>query len=394
MSRIVVGVVALVGLLAVVAFAFGPALIEGSQNKVLQEPPYFVPADAQRLHETLFVTDLHSDTLLWHRDLLAKGSRGHVDIPRLQEGGVDLQVFSVVTKVPSGQNYDHNPGDSDLLGTLMILQRWPRSTWSGLLQRALYQAERLYAAAARSYDSLSVIRSVRDLDDFLARRRLFPGITAGLLAIEGMHAIEGDAANIDVLHEAGFRMMGVTHFFDNELGGSVHGTQKGGLTDLGRRSVERMQELGIVIDLAHASPQVIEEVLGLTRNPVIVSHSGLKGACDHVRNISDDHARRVAATGGVIGIGYWDAAVCDVSASGIVRSIRYAADLVGADHVALGSDFDGSTTTPFDTSGVPLLTAGLLEAGFSEADIRGIMGENVLRVLRTVLPAGAAEGAG
>jgi microsomal dipeptidase-like Zn-dependent dipeptidase len=393
MSRILVGGVALVAVLAAVVFSFGPGLIEGSQNRVLRPSPYIVRPEVQQLHDSLFVADLHSDSLLWHRDLLAKGSRAHVDVPRLQEGGVALQVFSVVTKVPASQNYDSNPGDSDLIGILTVLQRWPRPTWSGLLARALYQAERLRDAASRSYESVSVIRSAADLDDFLARRRQIPRLTAALLAIEGMHAIEGQLANIDVLYDAGFRMMGLTHFFDNDLAGSVHGVEKGGLSELGRGAVRRMEELGILIDLAHASPRAIDEVLDTVSRPVVISHTGVKGACDHVRNVSDAHVRRVAANGGVIGVGYWDAAVCDVSAAGIVRSMRYIADLVGVDHIALGSDFDGATTTPFDTSGVPLITAELVDAGFSEGDIGKIMGANVLRVLRSALPPGAPAAA-
>jgi microsomal dipeptidase-like Zn-dependent dipeptidase len=303
----------------------------------------------------------------------------------MQEGGVALQVFSVVTKVPNGQSYDGNRADSDSITALAILQRWPRATWGSLLQRALYQAAKLEDAAARSYESFGIIRSRSDLDDFVRYRRDTPHLMAGLLAIEGLHALEGDLGNVDVLYDAGFRMMAPAHFFDNELGGSAHGVSKGGLTDFGRQVVRRMQEKHIIVDLAHASPRLIDDVLDLATSPVVVSHTGMKGTCDNIRNLSDAHARRVAATGGVIGIGYWDAAICDTGVGGIVRAIRYAADLVGADHVGLGSDFDGTTTMPFDTTGVPLITQGLLDAGFSEADIRKIMGDNVVRVLHATL---------
>jgi microsomal dipeptidase-like Zn-dependent dipeptidase len=131
---------------------------------------------------------------------------------------------------------------------------------------------------------------------------------------------------------------------------------------------------------------MIDDVLDMATRPVVVSHTGVKGTCDTIRNLSDEHVRRIAAGGGLIGIGYWDAAVCDVSVDGIVRAMRHTVDLVGAAHVALGSDFDGATTTPFDTSGVPLITAGLLKAGFSEDDIAKVMGGNVLRLLRNELP--------
>jgi len=148
-----------------------------------------------------------------------------------------------------------------------------------------------------------------------------------------------------------------------------------------------MEDRNIIVDLAHASPKLIDDVLAMASRPVVVSHTGVKGTCDNVRNLSDDHIRRIAAGGGVIGIGYWDAAVCDVSVNGIVTAMQHVNDLVGAEHIALGSDFDGGTETPFDTSGLAQITAGLLAAGFSDADIRNIMGGNVLRLLRTRLPA-------
>jgi microsomal dipeptidase-like Zn-dependent dipeptidase len=142
----------------------------------------------------------------------------------------------------------------------------------------------------------------------------------------------------------------------------------------------------MIVDLAHASPQVIDDVLAIATRPVIVSHTGVKGTCANIRNLSDDHLRGIAATGGIVGIGYWDAATCGVDVTAIARAIQYAARVAGVGHVALGSDFDGATTTPFDTTGVELITQTLLESGFSEADVRAVMGENVVRVLRSTLP--------
>jgi microsomal dipeptidase-like Zn-dependent dipeptidase len=388
MRRRLAIVAAVLAVAVALAFALGPGMVERGQNQVLRPGSHDVPAPIRALHERLLVADLHADALLWNRDLLLRSSYGHVDLPRLREGGVGLQVFAVVTKVPGGQNYDANNAGSDVITSLAILQRWPFAAWASLRARALYQAEKLHDVAARAGGDFRIIKTRADLDRFLAERRQRSALTAGLLAIEGLQALEGEAANLDVLAGAGFRMMGLTHFFDNELGGSAHGTGKGGLTPFGRQIVRQMESRGLLVDLAHASPAMIDDVLAMATRPVVVSHTGVKGTCEHIRNLSDAHVRGVARTGGVIGIGYWDAAVCDVGVAGIVRAIRHVIAVAGVDHVGLGSDFDGATTTPFDTAGVPQITAGLLEAGLSPADVEQIMGGNVARVLRATLPGG------
>lgn len=389
MRRAIQVIVVFVVILVIAGFALVPRLAEQNINRVLQRPPHSVSAAARELHSKLFVADMHADPLLWNRDLLRESSYGHVDVPRLIKGGVGLQIFDAVTKVPSQLSYDNNDdaAASDVVTLVAVLQRWPLRTWSSLKERALFQAQKLQDFAVRSNGKLTIVTSLADLDAYLGRRQTDPAITAGLLGIEGLHALEGDAGNLDVFHAAGFRIMGLEHFFDNQLGGSAHGLSKAGLNDLGRQVVRRMEELKIIVDLAHSSPHMIDDVLAMATRPVVVSHTGVKGTCDNIRNLTDDHVRRVAATGGVIGIGYWDAAACDVSVAGIVRAIQYAVKLGGVDHVGLGSDFDGATETPFDTSDLPLLTEGLLQAGFSEEDVGKIMGGNVLRVLQATLPA-------
>ncbi len=207
-----------------------------------------------------------------------------------------------------------------------------------------------------------------------------------VLAIEGLHALEGELSRLDSLYQAGFRIMAPTHFFDNALGGSAHGMEKQGLTEFGRRVIRRMEELRITVDLAHAAPALIDDVLDITTRPVLVSHTGVKGTCEGSRNLSDEHVRRIAATGGVIGIGFWDGAVCEIDPRSIVRAIRHVAKLAGVDHVGLGSDFDGGTHTSFDTTGLVQLTEALLADGFSQDEIRKIMGANVIRLLKELLP--------
>jgi microsomal dipeptidase-like Zn-dependent dipeptidase len=283
-------------------------------------------------------------------------------------------------------NIESNDGSTDNITLLAIAERWPLASWSSLKERALYQARKLHDVAARSGGRLVIIKSSADLSAYLERRRSEPEITAGFLGVEGAHALDGDVNNVDVLFDAGFRMMAPTHFFDTEMGGSAHGAAKGGLTDKGREMIRRMEARRMIVDLAHASPQTIEDVLATATRPVVVSHTGVKGTCDNTRNLSDEQLKAIAGTGGVIGIGYWDTATCGQDARAIARAIRYAADLVGVRHVGLGSDYDGAITAPFDTTGLVQITEALIEQGFSRPDIEMIMGGNVIRLLNEGLP--------
>ena len=142
----------------------------------------------------------------------------------------------------------------------------------------------------------------------------------------------------------------------------------------------------MLVDVAHASAQTIKDVLAVATRPVVVSHTGVRGTCDNSRNLSDEEIRRIAATGGVIAIGFWETATCGRDARSIARAARHVADLVGATHVALGSDFDGAVATPFDATGLPQITDALLAEGFNEEEIALIMGGNLLRVLAETLP--------
>lgn len=363
-----------------------PTLLDRQMNSVATPAPYTASDRAEKLHQTLFVADLHDDALLWQRDLLERHDYGHSDLPRLLEGRVGLQVFSTVTKTPRRINYESNGADSDNITLLAMAQRWPRETWSSLLQRALYQADKLKQAAAASDGRLIVVHSRSELAAYLQAWQRDPQRLATVLATEGLQPIEGKLENVDRLYDAGFRIAGLTHFFDNEVGGSAHGLEKGGITPLGRQVIARLEEKRMLVDLAHASKPLIDDVLAIAKRPVLVSHTGVAGTCPGPRNLSDEHLQRIAATGGVIGIGYWDAAVCETSVGAIVRAIRYTADKVGVAHVALGSDFNGTVHTPFDTTGLAQITEGLQRAGFDRAEIAAIMGGNVRDLLLANLP--------
>jgi len=381
---LLLGVILVLSLLP--AFFALPQWFDANTNSVIPDRLISVSGEARALHNTLRVVDFHDDLLLWNRDPLQKHARGHTDVPRLLEGRTAVQVFSAVTKSPRGLNYESNTGDSDNITLLAILQRWPPNTWRSRLQRALHQSRRLHDAARASNGALTLVRSGSELDGFLAKPNAGSTALAGILAIEGLHALDGRLDNVDTLYAAGYRLMGLTHFFDNEVAASAHGVSKAGLTELGRQVVRRMEELRVVVDLAHLAPAGVSEVLDMATRPVVVSHTGVQATCPGPRNLSDDQIRRIAANGGIIGIGYWDGAVCEPGARSTARAIRHVATIAGVQHVALGSDFDGATKVPFDASQLVQMTQALKEEGFTDSEIRGIMGDNAIRFLRDNLP--------
>ncbi|MBO9400691.1 membrane dipeptidase [Shimia sp. R9_3] len=377
---------------AVAAFLIvAPGHVERSRNAITSEGGFPVSDVARRLHGDLAIGDWHADTLLWKRDVLDRADRGHVDLPRLIEGNVALQVFTAVTKSPAGQNYEENSADArDNITLLAVGQLWPARTWDSIFERAVYQAERLQKAEAASGGQLRILRSSADIDALLADRDAGQTVVGGMLGIEGAHPLEGDIANLQKLQDEGYRVIGLQHFFDNALGGSLHGIGNKGLTDFGREVVNAISERNLVLDLAHSSPKVAEEVIALTDIPLIVSHTGIYGNCPVKRNYEDALMQAIVANGaadggGVVGIGYWADVTCDDSPAGVAKTVKAAVDLLGEDHVSLGSDYDGSVATAFDTSQLVALTHALIEAGLSEAQIRKVMGENMLRVLKARL---------
>jgi len=374
----------LLGLLAVGAIAFfaiAPGYVDRDMNRVDPALAIAVSPEAQVLHDSLTIVDLHADTLLWKRNMLDRADHSHVDLPRLQHGNVALQVFSSVTKTPAGQNYDNNDDSTDRITLLAFGQLQPVRTWFSLTERTLWHAEKLDRAIATSDAQMMGIRDNVDLAVLDAGRLVDGNLVGALLSVEGLHNLEGDRTRLFDLYEAGVRMAGLVHFFDNEVAGSMHGVNKGGLTFMGREVVQQMEDMGMVVDIAHCSHQCVAEVLAMARRPVISSHGGVQATCDENRNLTDEEIRGIAATGGVVGIGFWDGAVCETSPRAIARAMRHVRDLVGIETVALGSDFDGTVTTPFDTTGLAQITQALMDEGFSEDEIRLAMGENAIRVL-------------
>lgn len=385
MRRWLTGILLVIALAALAFFALAPGIIERGTNQIDGKPLPQLSERAKALHKTLTIVDLHSDTLLWKRDILDRATRGHMDLPRLEDGNVALQILASTTKSPKGQNYDANSGDTDNITSLVIAQLQPVRTWNSLLERSLWHAEKLHRAVAASDGKLRSVATAADLDALLAVRKGKPLNTGALLSLEGLHPLEGKLANLDKLYAAGFRMAGLTHFFDNDLAGSMHGLKKGGLTPFGRQVVTAMEAKGMIVDIAHCSNACVVDILKMARRPVVSSHGGVQATCKVNRNLSDEQIRGVAATGGLVGIGYWDAAICDTSPASIAKAMKHVRDLVGIDHVALGSDYDGATTVRFDTSKLVQVTQALIDAGFSDAEIRAAMGGNAVRLLKAGL---------
>lgn len=369
-------------------FIFAPGYVERIENPVTgPQQGWPVNPEAQALHDRLVIGDWHSDALLWDRDLLKRSKRGHTDIPRLQEGNVTLQVFTTVTKSPAGQNYGQNSVNSpDNITKLVIGQLRPVKTWFSLLARALDQAARIKDMARRSPDNLRMIMTRNDLAILLADRKAGAHVVGAVLGSEGGHSLEGDIRNLSILFNAGFRLIGLTHFFDNELGGSLHGESGAGLSDFGRQVVTEMVEKDMIIDLAHASVQTARDVLNIAGTQPIVSHTGIYSNCMTKRNFPDELIRDIAAKGGVIGIGYWSDVTCGNNPAAVAKSIRAAVALVGEDHVSLGSDFDGAVDAPFDAAGLAALTQALLNESLNNEQIAKIMGGNMIRYLMKALP--------
>ena len=381
--------------------------VERWENPVAAPSSYATEAAAQALHARLFVADLHADTLLSIRDPRQATSHGHVDLPRLRIGRVGLQVFSIVTNMP------FCPGQADcgrypnLVAQLAMARGWPVETWFSDKARALRQAAKLRAIAADPSAGLVLLREREDLAGLLTEPRATRRIGA-VLAVEGAQSVGDDVAGVDELADAGVRMLGLTHFFDNAVAGSAHGLSQGGISSFGRQVLQRAHDRGMIVDLAHAAPRAIDDFLNeVPATPFVLSHTGLRSICGDPRNLDDARAQRIFHAGGLIGIGAWSRVLCLSKQAPaaeyvgkMVQTILRAVALADREHpghgdeyVALGSDFDGWVPVGFDASSWSMLTEGLMRAGprLGQAEIARIMGGNVCRLLLRALPGSGPE---
>ncbi|UCD64068.1 MAG: dipeptidase [Candidatus Zixiibacteriota bacterium] len=367
--------------------------------------------DYLQIHKSAIVADMHSDTPLRMKrgfDIAARSNDGQMDLPRLVEGGTDLQVFACYVSTGTPKE-ECRPKVDELIDTLT-------------------------AQIARNSDRIGICLTAAEAESLVAE-----GKVASFIGIENGVAIAGDLANLEHFYNRGVRYLTLTHTASSDWCISSADTAPafGGLTDFGREVVHKMNELGMIIDISHASVEAVDEVLKLTTSPVIASHSCVHAICPHDRNLTDEQIKAVAANGGVIGINYfsgyisadysrmmdslfeaqeplydslrelykdndslwrlkkaelWDGIMAEldkieVNVGHVVDHIDHIVRLVGADYVGLGSDFDGVFAMPKgleDCTGVPLITKELMARGYSEDDIRKILGGNFMRVFRQV----------
>jgi membrane dipeptidase len=391
--------------LALVA-TFGLAAGSRAQSGVTHDPKLW--ERALRVHRSAIVVDTHSDTttrMLDEKfDVGEQAKDGHMDLPRVKEGGLDAQFFSIYVD----KKYVKEGGSA---------------------RRALDMIDALYRQVAIHSDRMEMAYTVDDV-----RRITKQGKLAALMGIEGGHAIENSLGALRMFYRLGVRYMTLTHTNTNDWADSA-GTidddpatlqRWHGLNDLGREVVGEMNRLGMLVDISHVSDETFWDVMEVTKAPVIASHSGARALANHPRNLTDDELRAVAKNNGVVMVVFYDTfldqrridetlrlrperrAVADkykddpaaqekaldafdaahalpvTPLKVLIDHIDHVAKVAGVDHVGLGSDFDGGITTPQglrDVRDLPEITYALLERGYSDEDVRKILGGNILRVL-------------
>jgi membrane dipeptidase len=327
--------------------------------------------EARALHAEFPVLDLHADTAklmdklgydlgMRHDRPMPRGINvfGHVDLPRLREGGVAGQFFSFWT-TPYPQK--------------------------GCTRSVTRQLDALDKAMEQRPDELIWTRTGADV-----RRAKAEGKIAALGGIEGGQALEGDLATIEAFSRRGVRYLGLMHFTANQIGSPAKGRGSDpdqGLTGFGRDAVRECERTGVIVDLAHINRKGFMEVLDLATLPVMVSHTGVIGVHEHWRNIDDEQLKRVADNGGCVGVIFARKYLGSASIEAVVDHLLHILNIAGEDLPALGSDFDGFVVPPEgleDISTLPNLTVALSRRGVKAPVLEKILGANVLRVLDSV----------
>lgn len=372
-------------------------------------PPVVLTDAAQRIHESSLLIDGHND-LPWvlrkkgslrfdKLDISEAQKELHTDIPRLKRGGVGAQFWSVY--VPANTAYD---------GTA--------------LSATLEQIEMVDAMIERYPGTFSKAFTVGDI-----QRIAGEGKIASLIGVEGGHSIENSLNVLRQLYKLGARYMTLTHSDTLDWADSATDEARhGGLTPFGEDVVREMNRLGMMVDLSHVSPGTMKHALRISKSPIIFSHSSARAVADHPRNVPDDVLKLVAENGGVVMVNFFSGFVVPAAADNYAQSfalrreqekllgdkdkadevvkrwrranpmprgtihdlvdhIDHIVSVAGINHVGIGSDYDGVSILPTqleDVSTYPLITQALLDRGYSEAEIKRVLGENVLRVMREV----------
>lgn len=331
--------------------------------------------DIEELHRRVAIADGHADSLMWNRDLNCASEEGHVDFPRLKEAGVKIQCFTVVTRgLPVVDGFS----------LLAMKQGWPRHARKDEWGRCSYQVDRLAAFCRESKGYASIAASAAQLETNLASGKL-----SAILGIEGGHALGGKVERVKELYERGVRFMSLSHLTNNELGGTstpMFGNKP--LTPHGREVLDAMGEVGMLLDVAHASPAMLPELLAHTKARPFCSHAGVQGATAIWRNLADDVCKSIADKGGVVGIIFAPQYIGGRTLGHVVRHVQHALKVMGEDGVALGSDFDGMIPLPHgmrDVRDLPKLTLALLEHGLPVRVVEKVLGNNYRRFFNEVL---------
>lgn len=321
----------------------------------------------ETVHSHATMIDLHNDIIYkiaeygnYHLGNL--NTNNHTDIPRLIQGGVDIQFFALWV---SNSTYPNNS-----------------------YQRVLDYVAILNAELQANPNTIQLARTASEALAINAAGKI-----AGVMAVEGGHTIENSIEKLVYLHQLGMRYMTIT--WNNSLDWAVSAedsrSRTVGLSDLGKKIIRAMDSLGVIIDVSHTGIKTIEDILTTSKNPIIASHSGVRKLRDHYRNLYDDQIKAIAGSGGVIGIVFYPnflaASGTRVDIETVIKHIDYIVSLVGIDYVAIGSDFDGIERTPVgleNTSKFPNLTLALLKHGYTISDVEKVLGGNFLRVFRQV----------
>ena len=324
----------------------------------------------EEVHRAAYVADAHADSLMWNRDLSVRSGRGHADFPRLREGGVRLQCFTLVTR------------GLPVVGGFPLLARlngWPPEALVDERARADWQIDQLERLCAKAPAMASIARTAAALSDNERAGRL-----SAVLGIEGAHALRGEVVQVERFFARGVRFMSLTHLMHNELGGACFPlARKAGLTSFGREVVAQMARLGMAVDLAHASRALVDDVLA-SGAPAFCSHAGIASAHPSFRNLPDQVLREVARRGGVVCVIFATEYLGGRTLEHLARHLLRALEVAGEDHVGLGSDFDGLIHLPRplrDARDLPLVTRALLEKGVAPAVVGKVLGANLRRFL-------------
>jgi membrane dipeptidase len=331
-------------------------------------------SDVRECHQRWCIADGHADSLMWNRDLCERSSEGHVDFPRLREAGMKLQCFTLVTR------------GFPLIGGFEVFaawRGWPREARASEWSRAAWQIDRLADFCRRSEGQVRLTTTGKLLEENLAAGRL-----SAVVGVEGAHALEGRVDRVVELHRRGVRFMGLTHLANNEVGGSsfpMMGNRP--LSALGQAVLEAMAGVGMSVDVAHASERSLKDILAHPTARVFSSHTGVRGAGGGWRNLPDEVLRRIADRGGVACIILAPVYLGGDTVEDVVRHIEHALNVMGAEGVGIGSDFDGMVALPKgfrDVTDLPRLTEALLRR-HPEERVERILGGNLWRFFRETL---------